>query len=415
MKPQPHFTKISQMEPLLPEKKGTNLEELAVEVIRKSASLSAFLHPITRKAVVELVRSMNSYYSNQIEGHHTHPADIEKALAQDYSHEPAKRAMQKESAAHVEVQRLIEDRLIREPEVHICAPEFLCWIHKEFYDRMPKEFLFAKTKDGRKKEIVPGELRKDEVTVGHHLAPAAENVPQFLERFANFYCNASMGELTKVIATAASHHRLAWIHPFLDGNGRVTRLFTHAYLIKTRIDGHGMWTVSRGLSRCRDDYMKFLAMADQARQGNFDGRGNLSNKGLVSFCSFFLETALDQINFMSSLLDLDGLKKRISSYVERQVSLGELQPKSNYLLTEVLLNGEILRGEASRITGRPERSARRILKELLDKSFLKSDSDKGPVKLNFPAKVAPYYFPRLYPESIEAEMLYHQHIREEVK
>jgi Fic family protein len=393
------------MEPLLPDKNGTGLEDLAVEVIRKSASLSTSLHPITSKAVVELVRSMNSYYSNQIEGHHTHPADIERALAEDYSHEPAKRAMQKESAAHIEVQRLIENLLQEKPEEYICTTEFLCWIHKEFYDRLPEEFLFVKTKDGQEKEIIPGELRKDEVTVGRHLAPAAEKIPQFLERFSNFYCDVKLGDLTKVVAAAASHHRLAWIHPFLDGNGRVTRLFTHAYLIKARIDGHGMWTVSRGLSRYRDDYMKFLAMADQSRQGDFDGRGNLSNKGLVSFCSFFLKTALDQINFMSGLLDLDGMKKRISGYVERQVTLGELQPESKHLLTAVFLNGEMPRGEAPRITGRPERSARRILKDLLDKSLLTSDSDKGPVKLTFPAKVAPYYFPRLYPENVEAEML----------
>ena len=98
MKLRPHFTKISQIEPLLPDKKGTDLEGLAVEVIRKSASLSASLHPITRKAVVELVRSMNSYYSNQIEGHNTHPVDIERALAEDYSHEPSNRAMHLYSA-----------------------------------------------------------------------------------------------------------------------------------------------------------------------------------------------------------------------------------------------------------------------------------------------------------------------------
>jgi len=136
------------MEPMFPDyTKGPNLSDLVIEVIRQSSSLSAALHPITRHGVVELVRSMNSYYSNQIEGHHTHPADIEKALAKNYSHEPAKRAMQMESAAHVEVQRLIEHRLKDEPEINICSADFLCWIHKEFYDRLPKEFLFVDSKD----------------------------------------------------------------------------------------------------------------------------------------------------------------------------------------------------------------------------------------------------------------------------
>jgi len=393
------------MEPMFPDyTKGPNLSELVIEVIRKSSALSSTLHPVTRQGVVELVRSMNSYYSNQIEGHHTHPADIEKALAKDYSHEPAKRAMQMESVSHIEVQRLIEHRLKEEPRINICSTEFLCWIHKEFYDRLPEEFLFVDSKDG-KKEIIPGELRKDEITVGRHLAPASSSLPGFLERFNEVYGNTRLGQIEQIVAAAASHHRLAWIHPFLDGNGRVTRLFSHAYLIKTRIDGHGLWTVSRGLARNRDAYLAALAGADEHRQGDLDGRGNLSNKGLLNFCGFFLEIALDQVEFMSSLLELDAMKRRISGYVERQVRLGELQEESIYLLSEVFLNGEIQRGEASRVTGKPERTARRILKDLLEKSLLISDSEKGPVRLAFPVKIAAYYFPRLYPEGVEAEML----------
>jgi Fic family protein len=347
---------------------------------------------------------MNSYYSNLIEGHHTHPIDIEKALVKNYSTDPAKRALQQESAAHIEVQSLIEHRIDENPDIDIWSADFLCWVHKEFYDRLSEEFLVVESKEGKKKNITPGQLREDEVQVGLHLAPAAANLDIFLNRFSTVYSDKTLKQLDKIIAIAASHQRLAWIHPFLDGNGRVTRLFTHAYLIKTRIDGHGMWTVSRGLARSREAYMAALAKADAHRKGDYDGRGNLSNKGLVDFCVFFLETALDQIEYMSSLLELDGMKKRILGYVERQVHIGELQKESGYLLMETFLTGEIQRGEAPRITGKPERSARRILSDLLDKSLLVSDSKKGPVRLGFPAKIAAYYFPRLYPEGVESEL-----------
>ena len=111
--------------------------------------------------------------------------------------------------------------------------------------------------------------------------------------------------------------------------------------------------------------------------------------------------ALDQIKFMSDLLDFDGLQKRIMGYVDRQTALGELQTESGYLLREVLLRGEVPRGEASRITGRPERTARRILKDLLDKKLLGSEFEKGAVHLALPARVVGYYFPRLYPEGVE--------------
>ena len=395
------YTKISQMEPLLPSATDSGLVDLAVEVIRRSAALSTALHPLTRRAVVELVRSMNSYYSNLIEGHNTHPVDIERALEKDYFHDPAMRAMQMESAAHIEVQRLIENRLWENPAADICEQSFLCWIHREFYARLPEEFCHVQTPNGTPIQVIPGELRKDDVTVGRHMAPASEALPHFLTRFQSGYSPLRLNAINKVVAAAASHHRLAWIHPFLDGNGRVARLFTHAYLLKAQIDGHGLWAVSRGFSRNRHAYLTALAGADEPRRGNLDGRGNLSNRGLVDFCTFFLQTALDQIDFMSGLLDLDGLQKRIVGYVERQVSLRELSPEASCLLRDVLLRGEIPRGEAARITGRPERTARRILKGLLDKKLLSADTEKGPVRLSFPARVSGYYFPRLYPEGVE--------------
>ncbi len=396
------YTRIDQMEPMFPAVEGSGLHDLAVEVIRQSAALSATLHPLTRRAVVELVRSMNSYYSNLIEGHNTHPMDIERALARDYSSDPAKRALQMESAAHVEVQRLIEQRLAGEPDTDICALDFLSWVHREFYARLPHEFRHVRTPEGGTKVVEPGQLRQDEVTVGRHFAPASRALPDFMARFHAVYDNPRLGAVDKVVAASASHHRLAWIHPFLDGNGRVTRLFTHACLVKARVDGHGMWTVSRGFARNRNAYLAALAQADEHRQGDLDGRGDLSNRGLLNFCTFFLHTALEQIGFMTDLLDLDGMQRRISGYVERQTSLGELQPEAGYLLREVLLRGEIPRGEAARVTGRPERSARRILKDLMDKHLLAADTEKGPVRLSFPARVAGYYFPRLYPEGVEA-------------
>ena len=53
------------MEPLFPDH-CLELDELAVELIRRSAALGQSAHPITRSAIVEVVRSMNSYYSNLI-------------------------------------------------------------------------------------------------------------------------------------------------------------------------------------------------------------------------------------------------------------------------------------------------------------------------------------------------------------
>ncbi|HVH46323.1 MAG TPA: Fic family protein [Labilithrix sp.] len=376
----------------------------SLEVIRESAALGAMLHPVTRQALVELLHKMNSYYSNLIEGHNTHPTAIERALIRDYAAEPAKRALQEESVAHIQVQRRMEERLAAEPSLEICEPEFLCWLHREFYSRLPEEFHSVEQHDGARVLIVPGTLRTSGVRVGRHFAPLSDSLPSFLERFAKAYSPARFDDVDRILAAAASHHRLLWIHPFLDGNGRVTRLFTHAYLHRARIDGHGLWAATRGLARRREEYVAALADADEPRRGDLDGRGNLSERGLTDFCEFFLDTALDQIRFMREVLDLDGVQERVLRFAELAAGRGEVRIEAGFLLRDVVLRGEIARGEAARITGLGTRSAQALVAELVRKRLLVSETPKGPLRLGLPPSAVAYYFPRLYPEGIEAGM-----------
>jgi Fic family protein len=200
-----------------------------------------------------------------------------------------------------------------------------------------------------------------------------------------------------------------WIHPFLDGNGRVTRLYTDAGFQRLPLRGYGLWNVSRGLARQRQDYMAALSGADAHRYSDYDGRGNLSNKGLVAFCRFFLTTCLDQIDFMSALLKLDGLLERISGYVSMRGAklipgpkpeYQSFKPEAAYMLQEVLLRGEMGRGDMIRVSGMAERTGRMLLGQLLDEGLLVSDSPKGAVRLSFPTHVAGHLFPDLYPARI---------------
>jgi Fic family protein len=399
------YTTPSEMEPLLPGDPSGLLSELGVDLIKKSSALGATLRGGTRDSVIELLRQMNSYYSNLIEGHHTHPIAIEKALKQDYSTEPAKRALQLESLSHIRVQRMIEDRLKEDPKLNVCSTEFIQWIHREFYHSMPPEFLEVKDDEKQQAYVLrPGELRDREVAVGRHIPPTHESVPAFLQRFSSFYDPDRHTGIQKIVAAAASHHRLAWIHPFVDGNGRVARLFTHAYLIRADVDGHKLWMVSRGLARRRDEYRAALSEADEHRFNDFDGRGNLSERGLFEFCRFFLRVAIDQVEFMTQLLDPSHLDERMKAYVEKRSSIKKLDPAGIYLLIDLLYRGNIARGEAPRILNMPERTARRVVTELLSEGLITSESAKADLRLAFPTKAVGYYFPQLYPEGVEQDM-----------
>jgi len=390
------YSNEAAMEPLMPTDASGRLRESASRLLVESAKLAGTLHPTTRAGVAQLVVNMNSYYSNLIEGHHTHPADIERALKNDYSTEPAKRALQLESAAHVNVE-LLMTQLLQQPNVDVCADSFLQTLHREFYERMPDEFRILPSG----KIIEPGGFRKGEVEVGAHLAPTFGSLSRFMSRFASAYDLKNLDPLDRVIAAAASHHRFAWIHPFQDGNGRVARLFTHAYLARAGVETAGLWALSRGFARRRDDYRAMLANADSERQGSLDGQGNLSNKGLIMFCEFFLGRALDQVSFMSKTLDLDAMQDRIMRFAERWSTLHDAPVELGPLMREAFLRGSLPRSEAARILNKPERTARRYVTDFIEQGLLCSDSVGGPLSISFSSKTVGYFFPRLYPEGVE--------------
>jgi Fic family protein len=381
-----------------------SLVDFVMEVYRKSASLDGLLHPITQKEVTRLLRHINSYYSNRIEGEHTTPADIEKAVKKEYSKDEKRKRLQLLSVAHIEVQALIDEWLETDPEINVCSKDFLCSIHREFYDRVPESFLnIHDPETGEMIRMVPGELRKRLVTIGDHIPPTSDSLERFMSRFEEVYTLDKLLGHKKLVAAAASHHRLAWIHPFLDGNGRVARLFSYAYMKKVKLESLGLWTISRGLARRSDDYLNYLSVADANRKGDFDGRGNLSQKGLTRFCEYFFEVADDQISFMKELLQLENLRERIIGYVNlrSQNMIPDEEPlreEAKYVLVEIMTRGEVARGEVKRISGLGERTARDLTSQLESEELITSESHRSPLRFNIPAKVVGYYFPRLYPE-----------------
>jgi Fic family protein len=389
---------IGLMEPMLPaEGSSRTLNDLVVDLVAKSNALAGQMHPIVRESIGHLVRSMNCYYSNLIEGHNTHPRDIDRALAKDYSEEPKKRNLQKEAVAHIEVQAMIDSGNI--PDCYPASSEFVLWLHKEFCSRLPDELLQNENPDTKEiVSVIPGELRHHDVSVGRHIPPRPDSLPSFMTRFDEAYDVARLGKSQQIISAAAAHHRLLWIHPFLDGNGRVTRLMSHAMLLRFGV-GSSLWSVARGLARNVQTYKSLLQAADEPRRGDLDGRGTLSEQALTEFCEFFLKACIDQVDYMASLIQPTELTRRMKLYVDDEVSAGRLPQGSFSLLREALLFGEFERGRAPELTGYKDRMARTILSELLKKGLLVSDTPKSSVRLAFPFEVVERWFPALYPDA----------------
>ena len=390
-----------RIEPTRIEEIPTDVADLVAELSAASATLGAALHPSTAAQLAGLVRLMNAYYSNLIEGHNTRPRDIERALAGDFDDDSIRRHLQQEAAAHVRVQAQIDALAARGALPEPASMEFILWLHSEFYKDAPREMLrLVGPMDGLLME--PGRWRtrrEHDVAVGRHVPPASENVPAFMRYFSEHYRLERVGKSGRIMAMAAAHHRLNYIHPFPDGNGRVSRLMSHAMGHVAAIGAHGLWSVSRGLARglaSRLEYKQRMDDADSPRRGDLDGRGNLSQAALTEFIRWFLAISLDQVRFMANLFELDTLRRRLRSVAERDERLAA---ESIRLLDEALIRGEFERGEAARITGLPERSARRVLTDTLATGLLGSGTPKGPVSLRFPTDNLDLLFPRLFPES----------------
>lgn len=388
------YDKIHQFEPLLPQKNLESLRERSRAIVAASGDLASRTHESTRQELRELVRSMNSYYSNRIEGQGTHPANIERALHRDFSEKPAVASLQRLALAHMEAEKDLESRV--DQGVRPLSADFVLEAHRALYGRLAE----ADRTTTQGLIVPPGMLRSEDVEVGRHVPPAWQSVPQFLARFDAVYGPERSGD-DMLIAVACAHQRLAWIHPFVDGNGRAARLQTHAALSPI---SKGHWSPNRGLARQRDEYYARLADADAPRRGDLDGRGNLSEEGLSRWVQFFLTVCEDQVSFMKAMFDLDNMKRRIEALITFRAAQDKtIRPQAALPLYSLFAAGPLTRTEFQQMTGLGARVARALLSRLLATGLVKSDSAYGPVRFGMPLDALQFLFPDLYPEAAMRE------------
>ena len=395
------YTEPHQMFPMLPgERRLGELRELAAVLISRAKDLPAAGEPPLGRLLRDVVRPMNAYYSNKIEGLQADPILIERALHQDFSSGPDEASRQRLALAHIETERWGEAAYPRYVPTQLFTASSVQGIHEHLYQQLLPEDRIQHWEDGREEHVEPGRLRSAFVKVGSHVPPAPEAIPRFLEEWSRQYQPARSDELA-VIALMAAHHRLAWIHPFADGNGRVTRLHTHFGLSGLGLT-NDLWSLMRGLAQQQEQYYRALAGADAARAGDLDGRGQLSERGLVEFIRFMLDVCLDQVQFMGQLLQLDafeaGLKRMLATESARHETRNlrqEALTPLHHLTTEPSLEHHAFKA----LMGLPESDAAQVMVNLFELGIITSPSPEGPVSLALPLRLLGYLLPHLWPEA----------------
>ena len=391
----PMYNQPHQFEPLLPS--AARQEPLLAKAHDLALSASGLAGQTLAGELRVLLRAMNSYYSNRIEGQHTRPLELEQALRKDFSQDAKLAARQRLAIAHIDAEIELEARFSGAAGAgELYSAQTVRGIHDALFSRLPSGDL--QTDQGA--PIEPGALRDQEVSVGRHVAPMAASLGMFLDRWGSFYGGVRRGDAA-LVAMAAAHQRLGWIHPFIDGNGRVMRLHTHTLLSALGYTG-GMWSPLRGFARSVDRYYALLAAADEPRRSDLDGRGNLSESALVDWIDYVLDVCIDQVAFMRSMLNLGAIEQRIAAClsfeqesVKSGVRLEALRPL-HYLFVTGL---EIERGEFKRMTGLGDRTAVNLVSALVRRGLLRSDTVQGKVRFGLPLHALRFYFPALWPEA----------------
>lgn len=394
------------MQPLLPDERSSRpLVERAATLVEESLGLGASAGPLA-PALRPLLRAMNSYYTNQIEGQHTRPSDIERALAKRFDADVENARRQRLAVAHIDAEVELEPVFAALSTDARYRASSVRRVHEALYRRLPARE--RRTDVGA--TIVPGALREIDVAAGDHRAPPHASVPLLLEHWGARY-GALPGREQAIVGAACAHHRLLWIHPFPDGNGRTARLHLHSVLSAMGLL-HGLWSPLRGIARDRAQYYARLNNADLTRRNDLDGRGALSQEELVRFAAWLLDVCVDQCRFMRGLLALDGLRPRLRELLvawsnepwsmgsERSVVKVEALEPLHY----VALTGPLERGRFMAMTGLPPRMARRVLASLLHAGLLTETSSRSPVGFGVPQRALRHVFPKLWPEA-EAERL----------
>lgn len=384
------------MLPALPSQTTPEVDDLLVRVIAGSAALGKGIHPLILAEVARLMLKVNSYYTNAMEGNPSRLKDIDAALADRLFKDKTARNHQLEHLAHIKVQDEMLARLRREPGLRVCSEDFLCWLHARFFEELPAERRVAQTLSGRLVPVEPGRLRDRGVTVGRHSGPETiEEVRSHLRRFDEMLGPEALAGPRRLLGMAASHHRLLWIHPFPEGNGRVARLLTAAYGFRIGVGADMLWTVSRAFARERADYDAHLAAADLPRRNDLDGRGPLSEEELLGFCAYFLRCCDDQIGFMDGALKLSGLRSRALRHVDGLIDDGALSRPAHRIFDRLLSDGEVPRSSIKRLCAVKARRASQLSAELLAAGVARSETPYGPLRLNITAEFSALLFPEL--------------------
>lgn len=268
------------------------LTKTIIELERARANLNrGSTPPSVYFQLKQLFQLLTSIMSARIEGNRTSILDaVSGAARRTHGGETSDRNEGVEEILNIQRAIVfIEENVTTSPINHL----FIRELHRLAVDDL--------TREG---DRTPGAYRLGEVSIGQsaHQPPWPHDVPDHMTALIDFM-EQEQEPQKQLLQVAIAHHRFLWIHPFGNGNGRVSRLLTYAMLVKqgfTSPSDYRAINPTAVFGADRQAYYDNLELAD-----------SLTNDAIVSWCTYVLEGLNEDLKKLSSLSDADFVTDRL--------------------------------------------------------------------------------------------------------
>lgn len=273
--------------------------QLQKRIDQKLKSLQA-LRPLPAQAVKKLREQFEiemTYNSNAIEGNSLTLKETFLVVREGLTIRGKPLKDHLEAKDHHEAIEFLYD-LIDHKNQSTFSESLIRSLHQLIMEKTDKEFA--------------GRYRTSNVFIGgsDHTPPDALKIPSEMENFMNWF-SAQRKALHPIELSALAHHKLVYIHPFFDGNGRTARLTMNIILMQK---GYPLVII------LKNDRKKYYTALDKADKGNYTALVKFIAQAVERTLDIYLNTLTPSSETKEKFLLLSEISK-LSQYSTKYLNL----------------------------------------------------------------------------------------------
>ncbi len=207
-------------------------------------------------------------------------------------------------------------------------------------------------------QVVSGPLGKEKI---HFQAPASDRIEEEMVKFLDWFENEN--NLDLVLKAAIAHLWFVTIHPFDDGNGRITRAITDLTLARSDKSFRRFYSMSAQIRIERKQYYEYL---EKTQKGHAD---------ITEWILWFLQCLINAIKSTEDILS-KTLNKSDFWKLHSKTFINERQQK---ILSQLLdgFDGKLTSSKWAKINRCSQDTALRDIQDLIAKNILQKENSGG--------------------------------------